>query len=306
MSLVLGIILMVTSVLVWFQPERSGRVRRYILRHSQALLRRVREDRTVPAGSFSNGDQVLVRPTVPPPQPPAPPTAPPRSHRSRSTRQEPAPVQVPVLPNPPDFRLDQALEQQRQILLRFRDFQSGHQRLISRMDWLQNRLLELQNAQQQQQQQPQLQPATQLQPPSCLDSPPQPQSSSQPAHIRPVPPSLRPAPPPLRPAPPSLLPAPPSLRPAPSPLHPSTPPIRPALSPLHPSPPPLRPAPSPEPSPSHHHMRQDQLQELFTDDEDEVPARPGRPCRLATRTHTCYLCDTVSSSGKKTPKNRFE
>ncbi|CAG7824140.1 unnamed protein product [Allacma fusca] len=210
MSLVLRITLMVTSVLVWFQPERSGRVRRYIIRHLQALLRRVRENRMVPARSSSNGNQVLLRPCVPPPQLPAPPTAPPRSHRSRSTRQEPTPVQVPILPNPPDFHLDQSLEQQRLIVLRFWDFKSGNQRLISRMNWLQNRLLELQK-----------------------------------------------------------------------PLHPSPPPLRLALSHLHPFPPPLRPflptlrpAPSPEPSPSHHHLRQEQLQELLTDDEDEVlPSR---------------------------------
>ncbi|CAG7823132.1 unnamed protein product, partial [Allacma fusca] len=56
----------------------------------------------------------------------------------------------------------QALEQQRQILLRFRDFQAEIDRLITRMAWVQNRLLELKVAQENQkrvldQQQQQLQ-----------------------------------------------------------------------------------------------------------------------------------------------------
>ncbi|CAG7718778.1 unnamed protein product, partial [Allacma fusca] len=69
-----------------------------------------------------------LHPQSPPPPPPSP-VIPPRSRRARPV---PSPVQVPILPQHPDFRLDQALEQQRQILLRFRDFQAEIDRLITR------------------------------------------------------------------------------------------------------------------------------------------------------------------------------
>ncbi|CAG7733083.1 unnamed protein product [Allacma fusca] len=52
-----------------------------------------------------------------------------------------------VLPNTPDLRFDQALEQQRRIRLRFQDLQSWLQRLTARGGGLQNRLLDLQLAQ---------------------------------------------------------------------------------------------------------------------------------------------------------------
>ncbi|CAG7823224.1 unnamed protein product, partial [Allacma fusca] len=277
-------LILMLMVIVWLFPENSERIRTRFRGYVSVVWQgvcsgMVRIRQTLPASPFRRRSQ-----QPPPPPPPPSPVRPARSQRSRII---PTPVQVPSFPNPPDFRLDQALEQQRQILSRFRGLEARLQQLEGRMDWLQNRLLELQNVlKTQQQPQPQLVPSPQTQP------------------LVPPPPPLHPAPPP----PPPFRPAPPpqaQICPAPQPppqLNPAPPPP-PQLNPAPPPLPPISPAPPPplQPSPSTR-LRLQQEQQLLTDDEDEVSPPRFIPCRVATRTHPCYLCDTVSSSGKKTCK----
>ncbi|CAG7826211.1 unnamed protein product [Allacma fusca] len=189
------------------------------------------------------------------------PIRPPRSRRSH----ESGPVQMVVSPNPPDFRLDQALEQQRQILLRFRDLQSWLQRLTARVDGLQNRLLELQLAQDRHQEQlnvNQPQPPPQLQ--ALIPVPPiQPvlQMQAVPtAQIHPVP----------------------EAQTQPPPESQSIPTVQEQFN--------------------HQQEQHQEQQDLLTEDEDENPPQRVQPCRQAKRTNPCYLRETVAFSGKKTPK----
>ncbi|CAG7831204.1 unnamed protein product [Allacma fusca] len=264
------LILMLMDI-VWLFPVSSKRLRTRFHGYVNAVWQgvcseMVRIRQTLPAAPFRRPSQ-----QPPPPPPPPSPVRPARFQRSRII---PTPVQVSSFPNPADFRLDQALEQQRQIISRFRDLEAWLQQLEGMVDWLQNRLLELQNVLKRQQQQPQLVPSLQTRP-----------SVPTPPPLYPAPPP----PPPFRPATPSQA----QIRPAPQP----PPQLNPAPAPL----PPISPAPPPplQPSPSTR-LRLQQEQQLLTGDEDDVSPPRFRPCRMAKRAHPCYLCDTVSSLVKKT------
>ncbi|CAG7824484.1 unnamed protein product [Allacma fusca] len=266
-GIILAIILMLMLVLAifWLFPERFERARTRLRGYVGGGWEQCRSSFSSLLSRLRQVLPGLRRRSPPSPTPPAPPPPTPvRPERSRRVTTVVAHAHLPVIQNPPDFRLEQALEQQRQILSRFRELQGWIQRLEGRIDWLQNRFLELKNAQERQGEDQARQRAQLIQ----QQVPPLPQLQPRP------PPQLQPVEPNFQsPA------SPPPLQAAPAPL-----------------------VCQPQPTPVHLPQHQQQLREedILTEDEDgEAASHRVQPCRQCKLTNPCYLRETVSFSGKK-------
>ncbi|CAG7727984.1 unnamed protein product [Allacma fusca] len=317
-SLVCGLVMMVAAILVWLFPQKSDSVRQF-------LLRNLHQCRMGISRRFGGGDvpspptppscrerpaksqvQMFVPPPPTPPPPPPLASPPTRPRRSRKSKQEPAFVLVPPVLNPPDFQVDQALEQQRQILLRFRGFQTDLDGLNARMAWAQNRLLELKVIQERRRkaldhrldelEKQILPPPSREQAPGQPTLPVQPPLLQQaPLHLATLPQtSLQPSSPSPALHPQPLLPPPPPLQQAPLyPIQSRTLPLQlPSLQPCPQFQPPASPG--------------EQQEFTITDDEDEDGEEDGRPrvppIRDAKKRNPCYMRETVAFAGKKTHK----